>query len=318
MRWRQTLLTLATLAGAVPAVGADTGIVVSLRTLGDHSPEVATDGGPALPQLLEQGQAAMGALDFHLAAQHYCSAARQGSVDGQYRLGRLLLQQRSVPKAQAQGRFMLALAAQNGHAEALQFFDEPGLVPMDEQRPQCLPEPAAGSLEDRTEPVSHEVVKRYLDQLNRERRRWALRVQERAPYYGVDPRLAVSIVRAESNFNPFAVSPKNAQGLMQLIPATAKRFGVRNLLDPQQNIEGGLAYLRWLLLRFDHDVVKTSAAYNAGEGAVDRHQGVPPFPETQAYVARILGFYLATRHQPPPAPQGKAAPLKTDRSSPRG
>ena len=318
MRWRQTLLTLATLAGAVPAVGADTGIVVSLRTLGDHSPEVAIDGGPALPQLLEQGQAAMGALDFHLAAQHYCSAARQGSVDGQYRLGRLLLLQRSVPKAQAQGRFMLALAARNGHAEALQFFDEPGLVPMDEQRPQCLPEPAAGSLEDRTEPVSHEVVKRYLDQLNRERRRWALRVQERAPYYGVDPRLAVSIVRAESNFNPFAVSPKNAQGLMQLIPATAKRFGVRNLLDPQQNIEGGLAYLRWLLLRFDHDVVKTSAAYNAGEGAVDRHQGVPPFPETQAYVARILGFYLATRHQPPPAPQGKAAPLKTDRSSPRG
>ncbi|WP_226463448.1 lytic transglycosylase domain-containing protein [Hydrogenophaga taeniospiralis] len=318
MRWRQTLLTLATLAGAVPAVGADTGIVVSLRTLGDHSPEMATDGGLALPQLLEQGQAAMGALDFHLAAQHYCSAARQGSVDGQYRLGRLLLQQRSVPKAQAQGRFMLALAAQNGHAEALQFFDEPGLVPMDGQRPQCLPEPAAGSLEDRTEPVSHEVVKRYLDQLNRERRRWAQRVQERAPYYGVDPRLAVSIVRAESNFNPFAVSPKNAQGLMQLIPATAKRFGVRNLLDPQQNIEGGLAYLRWLLLRFDHDVVKTSAAYNAGEGAVDRHQGVPPFPETQAYVARILGFYLATRHQPPPAPQGKAAPLKTDRSSPRG
>jgi len=318
VRWRQTLLTLATLAGAVPAVGADTGIVVSLRTLGDHSPEMATDGGLALPQLLEQGQAAMGALDFHLAAQHYCSAARQGSVDGQYRLGRLLLQQRSVPKAQAQGRFMLALAAQNGHAEALQFFDEPGLVPMDGQRPQCLPEPAAGSLEDRTEPVSHEVVKRYLDQLNRERRRWAQRVQERAPYYGVDPRLAVSIVRAESNFNPFAVSPKNAQGLMQLIPATAKRFGVRNLLDPQQNIEGGLAYLRWLLLRFDHDVVKTSAAYNAGEGAVDRHQGVPPFPETQAYVARILGFYLATRHQPPPAPQGKAAPLKTDRSSPRG
>lgn len=318
MRWRQTLLTLATLAGAVPAVGADTGIVVSLRTLGDHSPEMATDGGLALPQLLEQGQAAMGALDFHLAAQHYCSAARQGSVDGQYRLGRLLLQQRSVPKAQAQGRFMLALAAQNGHAEALQFFDEPGRVPMDGQRPQCLPEPAAGSLEDRTEPVSHEVVKRYLDQLNRERRRWAQRVQERAPYYGVDPRLAVSIVRAESNFNPLAVSPKNAQGLMQLIPATAKRFGVRNLLDPQQNIEGGLAYLRWLLLRFDHDVVKTSAAYNAGEGAVDRHQGVPPFPETQAYVARILGFYLATRHQPPPAPQGKAAPLKTDRYSPRG
>jgi len=302
VRWRQTLLTLATLASGVPALGADTATVIALRTLGDHAPEVAADTAPDLPRLLAQGQAAMHTLDFHLAAQHYCSAARLGSADGQYRLGRLLLQQRSVPKAQAQGRFMLAMAAQNGHANALQFFSESGLIPMDEQRPQCLPEPAAGSLEDRTEPVSHEVVKTYLDRLDRERRRWAQRVQERAPYYGVDPRLAVSIVRAESNFNPLAVSPKNAQGLMQLIPATAQRFGVRNALDPQQNIEGGLAYLRWLLLRFDHDVVKTSAAYNAGEGAVDRHQGVPPFPETQAYVARILGFYLATRHRPPPPP----------------
>jgi soluble lytic murein transglycosylase-like protein len=137
-------------------------------------------------------------------------------------------------------------------------------------------------------------------------------VQERAPHYGVDPRLAVSIVRAESNFNPLAVSPKNAQGLMQLIPATALRFGVRNPLDPQQNIEGGLAYLGWLLQRFDHDVVKASAAYNAGEGAVDRHQGVPPFPETRAYVARILGFYLATRHQPPPPPE------KPAKAPPRG
>lgn len=318
MRWRQTLLTLATLAGATPAVAADTGIVMALRTLGDHTPEVATEGGPALPQLLEQGQVAMHALDFHVAARHYCSAARQGSVDGQYRLGHLLLQQRSVPKAQAQGRFMLALAAQNGHAEAMRYLDEVGPFPVNELRPQCLPEAAAGTQGDRTEPVSHEVVKTYLDQLGRERRRWAQRVQERAPHYGVDPRLAVSIVRAESNFNPLAVSPKNAQGLMQLIPATARRFGVRNPMDPQQNIEGGLAYLRWLLLRFDHDVVKTSAAYNAGEGAVDRHQGVPPFPETQAYVARILGFYLATRHQPPPAPQGKAPPLKTGRLQPRG
>ena len=296
MRWRQTLLTLATLAGAVPAVGADTGIVVSLRTLGDHSPEMATDGGLALPQLLEQGQAAMGALDFHLAAQHYCSAARQGSVDGQYRLGRLLLQQRSVPKAQAQGRFMLALAAQNGHAEALQFFDEPGRVPMDGQRPQCLPEPAAGSLEDRTEPVSHEVVKRYLDQLNRERRRWAQRVQERAPYYGVDPRLAVSIVRAESNFNPLAVSPKNAMGVMQLIPETAQRFNVGNVYDPEQNIRGGLAYLRWLLAYFEGDIALAAAGYNAGEGAVDRHRGVPPYRETRAYVERILRHVGQERH----------------------
>lgn len=318
MRWRQTLLTLATLAGVMPAMGADTGIMNAWRTLGDNTPAVATDGEPDLPQLLEQGQAAVRALDFHQATQHYCSAARLGSVDGQYRLGRLLLQQRSVPHARAQGRFMLALAARSGHTEAIQFFNEAGPFPLDEQRPQCMPEPTTGSPEDRTEPVSHEVVKLYLDRLDRERRRWAQRVLERAPYYGVDPRLAVSIVRAESNFNPLAVSAKNAQGLMQLIPATAQRFGVRNALDPQQNIEGGLAYLSWLLLRFDHDVAKASAAYNAGEGAVDRHQGVPPFPETKAYVARILGFYLATRHQPPPAPKGKVAPIKVELTPPRG
>lgn len=315
MRWLRTLLMLAVLASTWPAAGADKGATVSLQTLGDHLPEVGADGDPDLPRLLEQGLEAIYAQDLHLAAQHYCKAARQGSMDGQYRLGRLLLQQRSVPNAQAQARYMLALAARNGHAEAIQFFSELGPSPVNELRPQCLPEPAAGSPEDRTEPVSHEVVKRYLDNLDRERRHWAQKIQERAPYYGIDPRLAVSIARAESNFNPLAVSAKNAQGLMQLIPATAKRFGVRNPLDPQQNIEGGLAYLRWLLLRFNNDVAKTSAAYNAGEGAVDRHQGVPPFPETQAYVVRILDFYLATQHKPPPLPP---APPKAARTAPRG
>ena len=94
----------------------------------------------------------------------------------------------------------------------------------------------------------------------------------------------------ESNFNPLAVSPKNAQGLMQLIPSTASRFGVTNIKDPVENIKGGMAYLRWLLAYFEGDVALTLAAYNAGEGAVERYQGIPPYAETRHYVARILSM----------------------------
>jgi soluble lytic murein transglycosylase-like protein len=119
----------------------------------------------------------------------------------------------------------------------------------------------------------------------------------------------LSIVRAESNFDPRALSTADAQGLMQLIPATAERFGVSDLQDPAQNIEAGLAYLRWLLKRFDHDVIKTTAAYNAGEGAVDRYKGVPPYPETRAYVERILSFYRSATHRAPPKPKSKRVRL---------
>ena len=95
-------------------------------------------------------------------------------------------------------------------------------------------------------------------------------VQRLAPQYGVHPGLAYAVIRAESNFNPQAVSVKNAQGLMQLIPETAARFNVTQPLDPEQNIRGGLSYLRWLLAYFKGNVPLVLAAYNAGEGAVQR------------------------------------------------
>jgi soluble lytic murein transglycosylase-like protein len=113
-------------------------------------------------------------------------------------------------------------------------------------------------------------------------------VSKLAPQYQVPPRLVLAVIEAESNFNRLAVSPKNAQGLMQLIPETAQRFGVKNAFDPAQNVRGGIAYLRWLLAYFEGDVALVAAAYNAGERAVERHLGVPPFLETRAYVRRIL------------------------------
>ena len=102
-------------------------------------------------------------------------------------------------------------------------------------------------------------------------------VRELAPKYSLDPKLVLAVIETESNFNPKARSPKNARGLMQLIPATAQRFGVRNVWDPEQNLRGGMAYLRWLLKHFKGDVKLALAGYNAGEKAVERHGGIPPY-----------------------------------------
>jgi len=121
-------------------------------------------------------------------------------------------------------------------------------------------------------------------------------VRALAPQYGVEPGLALALIRVESNFDPYALSPMNAQGLMQLIPGTARRFNVRNAFDPADNIRGGLAYLRWLLAYYQGRVVLAAAAYNAGEGAVDRHGGVPPYRETQEYVGKIARFFGAEQH----------------------
>ncbi len=105
--------------------------------------------------------------------------------------------------------------------------------------------------------------------------------------YGVEEAVVRAVIHAESAFNPTALSHAGAQGLMQLMPATARRFGVTDSYDAQQNIRGGVQYLAWLLKRFNGDLTLAAAGYNAGEGAVDRHRGVPPYSETQRYVQRV-------------------------------
>jgi soluble lytic murein transglycosylase len=108
---------------------------------------------------------------------------------------------------------------------------------------------------------------------------------------GVDPELVRAIIRVESSFDPRAVSPKGARGLMQLMPATAGRYAVQNTFDPEANIRGGVRYLRSLHDRFPGRLTLALAAYNAGENAVLRHNGIPPYPETRQYVERVLRFY---------------------------
>lgn len=124
---------------------------------------------------------------------------------------------------------------------------------------------------------------------------------------GVPVALLTAVIRAESSFRPTAVSAKGAQGLMQLMPATAERFKVQNAFDPAQNIRGGSRYLAWLYHRYQHWPLAL-AAYNAGEGAVDRYGGMPPYRETRDYVHKVLQYYakLTGQQNQPEQGQGRA------------
>jgi hypothetical protein len=123
-----------------------------------------------------------------------------------------------------------------------------------------------------------------------------LLVEGLAPKYNLDPKLVLTVIQVESAYQTNAVSSANAQGLMQLIPATAERFGVRDAFNATENINGGMRYLRWLLRHFKGGATKTVAAYNVGEGAVRKYDGIPPYRETQNYVRKIRRLYTKLCH----------------------
>ena len=142
-------------------------------------------------------------------------------------------------------------------------------------------------------------------------------VEESARNHGVDPLLVHSVIKTESNYNPNAVSSKGAQGLMQLMPATARDLGVRNPMNPRENIEGGVKFLKYLQTQFK-DPALALAAYNAGEGAVRRYNWIPPYPETQDYVVKVARNYrqakaAAAAREPTAQPpkQQQAKPVAT-------
>jgi soluble lytic murein transglycosylase-like protein len=148
-------------------------------------------------------------------------------------------------------------------------------------RPAGLRNKAAGAHASATE-TSAAILPDRLERL----------VCEIAERHSLDPALLKAVVGVESGGNPRAISRKGALGLMQLVPTTAERFGVGNAFDPAQNLEGGASYLRQLLDRYDGDLTKSLAAYNAGEGAVQRFGGVPNYPETRAYVQKVTNTYF--------------------------
>ena len=258
-----------------------------------------TDEPIELVRLIERANRANTAGNRLVAARLYCTAAAHGSLEAQYQLARLYLGPLRARRGHDTGHVLLALAAQRGHARAetlLSSIRKPLPANVDSHLPPCLFTSAALPPAEADAVVPHEVVEHYIAGLPRTHRAHARLVQRLAPRFDVDARLALAIVRAESNFNPTARSPRNAMGLMQLIPDTAERFGVRDAFDPEQNVRGGLAYLKWLIARYDGDIARVAGAYNAGEGAVDRFGGVPPYAETKEYVRRILAFYRARRH----------------------
>jgi len=152
----------------------------------------------------------------------------------------------------------------------------PDEVPWPEPEPEPVLAPAPAPVEAAV-PDSPEALRVLIDQM--------------ASAHGVDVRLAHAVIKVESNYRADAVSPKGAMGLMQLMPATARQYGLENPFDPAQNLNAGLRHLRGLLDRYGHGRESLAlAAYNAGEGAVSRYQGIPPFKETQNYVQRILSL----------------------------
>ncbi len=235
------------------------------------------------------------------AAELYCRAARYGDAESQFNLAWMLTNARGVQRDEAQAAHLFAAAAEQGFEQAKNILSRMG-TPQGPP-PACLLQPdedavAAAAPQTRQGPGRAGPSQRLPLPLPPNAPPVIVRfVQLVAPEYKLDPALVLSFIANESAFDSQALSPKGALGLMQLMPDTAARFGVRNAKDAVQNLRGGMAYLRWLMAYFQGDVTLVAAAYNAGERAVERYLGVPPYAETRLYVLKIrAGFGGQTQH----------------------
>lgn len=253
-------------------------------------------------QALEHGENGM-PRDPARAATLYCQAAQHGDAEAQFSLAWMLTNGRGIERDDAQAAHLFQAAAEQGMPQAQAIMQKLG-TPLGEP-PPCL-RPMAVELPKPPMQVAaaqqhgrRGVVPPPPPELPLPANAPASIVnfvKLVAPEFKLSPQLVLAIIGTESAFNPNAVSPKNAQGLMQLIPETAARFKVRNILDPVQNMRGGMAYLRWLMAYYQGNAVLVAAAYNAGEGAVNRYRGVPPYLETLGYVRKVLSQLSQVTH----------------------
>ncbi|WP_439588393.1 transglycosylase SLT domain-containing protein [Hydrogenophaga sp.] len=249
---------------------------------------------------LEQGESVT--RDIPAAIALYCRAALAGDVFSAYKLGWFHANGRGVPRHDGYASYWYARAALLGDAHAENLFkrlnvpaDKPDCVLQAERNEQMKTDQALREAQQAEEMAA--ITTRYRELVNTpEKQRIMKIVYKLAPQFGIQPGLAFAVIRAESNFDVNALSDKNAQGLMQLIPETATRFRVNKPFDAEQNIRGGLSYLQWLLAYFQGNVPLVLAAYNAGEGTVERFRGVPPYPETQGYIRRIQEVFALQQH----------------------
>lgn len=198
----------------------------------------------------------------------YCIDVLQGDIEAAYHLGWMRYSGQEVPadNALAVGWFQLAAKHGDPHSQRI----------LDDLLPSVQPAEDAGC------PLRHGKPNRATIEA------W---INVLAPSYGLDANLLLAVVDVESRFNPLARSPKNARGLMQLTPATARRFEVSDIWDPFENLRGGMAYLRWLMDLYEGDLDLSLAAYNAGEHAVNHYGGIPPYRETRNYVTTVSRIY---------------------------
>jgi soluble lytic murein transglycosylase-like protein len=304
------------LFAAMLAAGAQAQTVLPSLTLESlpRPPAPPAEASPVVPsQVLRWRQEALAyehgdgvPRDPVRAAQLYCRAARFGDAEAQYNLAWMLTNARGIERDDAQAAHLFAAAAEQGMTQAQNMIASMGtprgapppcLHPPDGDPAPLAAAPAPKSLRPGTMAAAQPAPFMQPPPANAPPQIVRF-VNLVAPEYQLAPALVLAVMATESNFDPLAVSPKNAQGLMQLIPDTAARFQVRKLTDPTQNIRGGMAYLRWLLAYFEGDLPLALAAYNAGERTVERYRGVPPYAETRLYVWRIVAAIGGQRSHP--------------------
>ena len=221
-----------------------------------------------------------GAQDYMRAMMLYCRSDSDGYGPAAYAIGLLYAGGHGVRRDDARAAAWFRRALELGHGEArgmLDIYAKPGRT----RAARCPNGWGRGATAAQRLRAPAEI--RAL-------------VEKMAPGFDLDPKLVLAMISVESAFQTEAISSANARGLMQLIPATAARFGVRDVFDPTDNLRGGMAYLQWLLRRFEGNVTLALAAYNAGEGAVAKYGGVPPYKETRGYVEKIRRLYAVREH----------------------
>lgn len=223
-----------------------------------------------------------------VAAVLYCQAAKNGIPEAQYRLAMLYAFGLGVPEDRAAAATLFSVAAEQGHYEAQKMLET---IRISAHR---LPACVESNINPAPAPLPPPID---IKQFSANQKMVAKIISKVADWHGVDPNFALTIAKVESGLNAYAVSPKSAMGVMQLIPDTAERFNVKDVFNVSQNVKGGVRYLRWLLDRYQGNVALVAASYNAGEGKVDRYRGIPPYPETRQYVKRVLMLYPYAVHQ---------------------
>lgn len=240
--------------------------------------------GVLLAQAYEHGEGVP--KDLKKAADLYCASGRQGDENALYALGWMYANGRGVERDEGYAKTLLEMAAYLGHPHAERV---KGLMgEYTGVTPDCIRQ--TGGVD------SDKDISQVIQAFPESKRKIVEIVINLATEFQIEPRLALAFATVESNFNASAISSKNAMGVMQLIPATAERFNVRNPFEASDNVRGGLAYLQWLLAYFRGDVALAAAGYNAGEGAVDKFKGIPPYRETKGYVERILAAFPRRYH----------------------